>query len=145
MNKNIITIIICLMIIPMVIALPNKVVYKHEPILLAEGYNGIGIIPDYETLSVGDYNVSLVNKSETGELNLLGMSFMTPNGKCIPLTSLTFWDFQDNSLSYEDAKTNNWIDAIEFTENLETTGEVEEFEKNLKPFVLMKQYGLKVI
>lgn len=129
MNKNIIYIIICLAILPTIIALPSGTVYKNEPVLLATGFNGVGIIPNYSTLIQGDFNISLVNNSAVGESNLLGMSFMTPNGKCIDLTSLTFWDSSDNSLNYEDAKTNNWIDAIEFTENLETTGEVEEFTK----------------
>jgi len=128
--KIILSLIICLTIIPMVFAVPaEKYVYKYEPALLAEGWNGVAIIPYYENLSVGDYNVSLVNKTGTGTLNLLGMSFMTPNGKCKPLSALTFWDADDNSYNYEDAKTNNWIDAIEFTENLETTGCVEEFTK----------------
>jgi len=129
MNKNIIILIICLAILPMVIALPNKIVYKHEPILLAEGYNGVGIVTNYSTLVKGDFNISLVNDSTSGELNLLGMSFVTPNGKCKKLSSLTFWNSNGDSLNYEDAKTNNWIDAIEFTENLETEGIVEEFEK----------------
>lgn len=128
MNKNIIM-IIYLMIIPMVLALPSGTVYKDEPVLLAEGWNGVGIVTNYSTLVQGDFNVSLVNDSGTGELNLLGMSFMTPNGKCISLDSLTFWNSNDDSFNYEDAKTNNWIEPIEFTENLDTTGEVEEFMK----------------
>jgi len=125
--KNIICLIICLAIMPMVFALPSGTVYKYEPALLAEGWNGVGIIPDYDNLTKGDFNISLVNDSSSGAPNLLGMSFTTPNGKCIPLTSLTFWDSDDNSYNYEDAKTNNWIEPIEFTENLETTGEIEEF------------------
>ena len=114
---------------PMVFALPSGTVYENEPVLLATGFNGVGIVPDYDTLVQGDFNISLVNNSATGTFNLLGMSFVTPNGKCVSLDSLTFWNSAGASLGYEDAKTNNWIDPIEFTENLETTGEVEEFTK----------------
>lgn len=128
MNKNIIiSLVIMSLMITIVTSLPSGTVYKYEPVLLAEGWNGLGIITNYSSLIQGDFNLSLVN-STGGSLNLLGMSFMTPNGKCISLDSLTFWDVDDNSMNYEDAKTNNWIEPIQFTENLETTGEIEEFQ-----------------
>jgi len=140
MNKKIILSLIILSLIPLVLALPNKHVYKYEPVLLAEGWNGIGVITDYSTLVKGDFNISLVNASG-GANNLLGMSFRTPNGKCISLDSLEFWDAHGNSYNYEDAKTNNWIEPIEFTENLETEGIVEEFNK-LCPYesIWLKSY-----
>ena len=126
--KNIMLVFGLIFLVSLVTALPAKTVYKHEPVLMAEGWNGLGIIPDYDTLVQGDFNLSLVN-STSGAPNLLGMSFVTPNGKCISLDSLTFWDVDDNSMNYQDAKTNNWIEPIEFDSGSGASGVIEEFTK----------------
>jgi len=128
-NKNIIiSLVMISLMVTMISALPSKTVYKYEPVLLQEGQNGIGIIPNYSTLSLGDYNVSLVNRS-AGSSNLIGMSFLNPNGRCVNLNDLIFYNYNGDSYNYQDAKTNNWIDAIEFTDELDASGSMEKYNK----------------
>lgn len=128
MNKNILYIIM-LAILPMVMAIspaPNGECYVHEPVLLASGANGIGIIPDYDTLSLGTFTIDLVNGSgPAGPFNLLSFSAQG----CIDLVDLQFYNFAGDKKNYTDAKDSGWINALEFIENLETTGVVEEFTK----------------
>ena len=74
--------------------------------------NGIGIIPDYNNLVKQDFTIDL-SKDNSGAWNLIGMSFVTPNGKCKGLNRLIFQDSNGNSLRYKKAIKAGWISPLD--------------------------------
>ena len=115
MNNKIIITILCMLILPMVIAIspaPNGECYKYEPIELNKGWNDLSIIPNQDTLNYGTYELDLFNNVDRGEYNLLGTSFEG----CINVNKIKFYDSNGKQKSYNAALKSNWTEAITHAE-----------------------------
>lgn len=100
--------LLILLLIPLASAIPTITqsgqCQDTEGILLHQGWNAFTMFPLNDTDVVyGDLNYSLVNGD-----NFLGASFLG----CKPLSSFIIWNGA-NSLSYNDAVNNNWIEEIQ--------------------------------
>ena len=106
MKKIILILLSALIAVSMVSGL-EQLPFKNA-ILLEEGLNSFGIRLNDSFEVTSDINVSLTNSSTTSAYTMIGYS----SKKSISVDDVIFYKQDGSSLTYQDAKANNWIEGI---------------------------------